>query len=89
MIVKGTETARREVQVDINVTDVLRQIQCDVYRSVGMPVEAYLNIDGYLVEDEEHYHGSDTQKIITRQPSENQVKTIEAFRHIYAMMIRD
>jgi hypothetical protein len=89
MRVKGTETTQRSVVVDVNVNDVLEQIRGDVYRSLGMPTDAYLNREGFLVEDEEHYHGSDTQKIITQKPSEIQVKTIEAFRHIYAMMIRD
>jgi hypothetical protein len=89
MRVKGTETTSRSVHIDVDVTDVLRQIQCDVYRSVGMPVDAYLNSRGELVEDEEHYHGSDTQKVISKKPTENQVKTIEAFRHIHAMMLRD
>jgi hypothetical protein len=89
MRVKGTETTQRSVVVDVDAGDVLQQIRGNVYRSVGMPVDAYLNSEGFLVEDEEHYHGSDTQKIITKTPSEIQVKTIEAFRHIYAMMIRD
>jgi hypothetical protein len=89
MRVKGSEVTRRDVTVDVDAGQVLQQIRADVYHSLGMPVDAYLNHQGYLVEDEEHYHGSDTQKIITKNPSENQVKTIEAFRHIYAMMIRD
>jgi hypothetical protein len=89
MRVKGYETTQRTVDVEVDATEVLKQIKRDVYRSVGMPVDAYLNSEGFLVEDEEHYHGSDTQKIITKTPSEIQVKTIEAFRHIHAMMIRD
>lgn len=89
MRVKGSEVTRRDVEVDVDPGQVLQQIQRDVYRSVGMPVDAYINHAGHLVEDEDHYHGSPSQKIITTTPSEIQVKTIESFRHIYRMMIRD
>jgi len=89
MRVKGSEVTRRDVEVDVDAGQVLQQIKRDVFRSVGMPADAYINHAGHLVEDEEHYHGSDTQKVITTTPSEIQVKTIEAFRHIYQMMIRD
>ena len=89
MRIKGTERTSREVEIDIDAGDALSKIRGEVYCSLGIPHDAYLNHQGYLVEDEEHYHGSDTQKIITKTPNENQVKTIEAFRHIYAMMIRD
>jgi hypothetical protein len=89
MRVKGSEVTRRDVTVDVDPGEVLGQIRAAVYQSLGIPVDAYLNSEGFLVEDEEHYHGSDTQKIITKTPSETQVKTIQAFRHIYLMMLRD
>jgi hypothetical protein len=89
MRIKGIETTQRSVNVTVDPGEVLEQIRADVYRSLGIPAAAYLNTKGHLVEDEEHYHGSDTQKVITETPSETQVKTIQAFRHIYLMMIRD
>ena len=89
MRVKGSEVTRREVEIDVDAGDVLQAIRGNVYRSLGIPVAAYLNRDGHLVEDEDHYHGSISSTTITKTPTELQVKTIEAFRHIYAMMIRD
>jgi hypothetical protein len=89
MRIKGIETTQRSVSVTVDPGEVLQQIRADVYHSLGMPVDAYLNSKGFLVEDEEHYHGSDTQKVISKKPTETQVKTIQAFRHIYLMMIRD
>jgi hypothetical protein len=89
MRVKGSEVTRRDVVVDVDAGQVLQQIRADLYRSVGMPTDAYLNHRGHLVEDEDYGHGSPSQKLITETPTENQVKTIEAFVHIYAMMIRD
>jgi hypothetical protein len=89
MFVKGTEITRRNVQVDVDPGDVLEQIRGNVYRSLSIPVDAYLNTEGHLVYDEEQGHGRDTQTLVTRTPSDTQVQTIRAFRHIYLMMIRD
>jgi hypothetical protein len=89
MRIKGTERTARNVEVEIDATEVLQQIRRDVYRSVGIPVDAYIDSRGYLVEEEEHYHGSGSRRLITETPSEIQVKTIEAFALIRQLMIRD
>lgn len=89
MRVKGSEITRRDVEVEVDPGQVFQQIRANVYQSLGIPADAYLNLNGHLVEDEDHYHGSDTQRIITKTPTDIQVKTIQAFRHIYLMMIRD
>lgn len=89
MRIKATETTKRDVTVDVDAGDVLQQLREQVYRSLGIPVDAYLNSAGHLVEDEDYGHGSSTQTLITETPTEAQVRTIQAFRHIYLMMIRD
>lgn len=89
MRIKGTERTARDVVVEVDDTDMLEALRVKVYQSVGLRSDMFLDSKGWLKYDEDHYHGSVAEILVTKTPTELQVKTIEAFNHIRAMMIRD
>jgi hypothetical protein len=89
MRVKGSEVTRRQIDVEVDEIEVLTQMRAKVYHSLGMNMDMYLTNEGHLMEEEEHYHGSGSRRLVTATPSENQVKAIQAFSFIHSMLIRD
>lgn len=89
MRIKGSEVTRRDVEVDVDAVETLSQMRSIVLRSLGCRSDAFIDLRGFLVYDEEHYHGSDTRIVLSEHPEENLVKTMKAFEHIHAMLIRD
>lgn len=89
MRIKGIEVTHRQVEVDIDAGDMLEALRKKVYQSCGIPVDAYLSLEGQIVEDDDCGHGSPITRVLIACPDENQLGTILAFRHIYKMLIRD
>jgi hypothetical protein len=89
MRIKGTEVTHRQVEVDIDAGEMLEALRKKVYQSVGIPYDAYLSLEGQIVEDDDCGHGSPITRVIVAEPNENQLGSVLAFRHIYKMLIRD
>lgn len=82
MRIKGFETISREVNVTVDEFEVLKSLRYKAYDSLDIRAAAFLNSKGQLVEDEDHYHGTISEKVLDENPSELQVTTIQAFNHI-------
>lgn len=89
MRIKGTERTARDVVVEVDDTDMLEAMRTKVYQSVGLRPDMFLDSKGWLKFGQDHYNGSIVEVLVTKTPTELQVKTIEAFNHIRAMLIRD
>lgn len=70
MQVKGVQTIRENVIIDVNPNDVMMQLKDRVFRDLGVPTDVYLNKNGELCQDEEHHtsHSWHTTKVIEASP---------------------
>lgn len=55
MQVKGVQTIRENVIIDVNPNDVMIQLKDRVFRDLGVPTDVYITKEGTLAYDEEHH----------------------------------
>ena len=89
MIVTGYERTCRNVEIEVNPLDVLKQIKYETFAKLGIKHDAYLNSEGQLVYDDEFYgsHYSCDEKVIDKNPSKEIKDTIKAFDRIISLII--
>lgn len=92
MIIKGTETARCDVYVEVSPVLALQAIRDDVLKSLGCHCNAYLDRKGRLIRDEEDLCGSHSSihEIVLADPAPPQIaEAMKALNTIHAILIRD
>lgn len=55
MQVKGVQTIRENVIIDVNPNDMMAQLKDRVLKDLGVPTDVYFNKNGELCQDEEHH----------------------------------
>lgn len=79
MQVKGIQTIRENVVIDVNPNDMMNQLKERVLRDLGVPVDVYFNKNGELCQDEEHHTShswTTTHKIEASEETIVDVKTM-------------
>ena len=89
MQVKGTEIARRQVDVEISPRDVFESLRKEVFAKLKLPQYDVPYIKGgkIYIDEEEHGHRTtwDT-KLIVEVPSGEQLDAILIFEQLAALM---
>lgn len=89
MKVKGTETTSREVNIQISPRDVFTSLRTEVFSALKLPCYdiPFVKDGKIMVEEEEHGHTTYwTTKVLTEQPSEDQLNAIETFQKLSTLM---
>lgn len=92
MILKGTETAKRDVFVEVSPDQALQAIREHVLKSLGCHRDAYLDSHGRLIRDEEEWYGSHSsiRGIVLADPAPPQIaEALKALNTIHSILIRD
>lgn len=79
MQVKGIQTIRENVVIDVDPNDIMNQLKERVFRDLGVPVDVYFNKHGELCQDEEHHTShswTTTSKIAASEETIIDVKTM-------------
>jgi hypothetical protein len=89
MQVKGTEIAKRQVEVEISPRDVFTSLRGEVFSKLKLPTYdiPYVKNGKIYIDEEEHGHRTtwDT-KLIAEVPSEDQLTAIETFQNLIALI---
>lgn len=83
MKIAGTRTEVSRIEVDVSPRDMVDNLRRWILSTHKLPVDAYINDKGQIVDDEEHYtsHSWTTTRVVREAPTEDEVrlvKTLEA-----------